>query len=164
THDQEEAFEVADQVVVMRAGRVEQAGTPQEVFDHPANPFVMDFLGNVNVFHGRAQDGKVLLGGMEVAYPEHPHAESKAVMGYVRPHELDIDRVPTDKSSLQCTVMQINPAGSVAKVRVMSEEFGIAVNVDLHLERYSELKLKTGEVVYVAPRRVRVFSPDDYVI
>lgn len=164
THDQEEAFEVADRVVVMRAGRIEQSGTPQEVFDHPANPFVMDFLGNVNVFHGRAQDGKVLLGGMEVAYPEHPHSESKAVMGYVRPHELDIDRLPNGKSSLQATVMQINPAGSVAKVRVMSEEFGLAINVDLNLERYGELQLKTGEVVYVAPRKVRVFAPDDYTI
>ena len=53
THDQEEAFEVADRVVVMNKGRIEQVGTPQEVFDHPATPFVMDFLGNVNVFHGR---------------------------------------------------------------------------------------------------------------
>ena len=53
THDQEEAFEVADSVVVMNQGRVEQIGAPDEVFDHPANPFVMDFLGNVNVFHGR---------------------------------------------------------------------------------------------------------------
>src|SRR5262249_7118551 len=53
THDQEEAFEVADSVVVMRDGKVEQSGTPQDVFDHPANGFVMDFLGNVNVFHGR---------------------------------------------------------------------------------------------------------------
>ena len=52
THDQEEAFEVADRVVVMNKGRIEQVGTPQEVFDHPATPFVMDFLGNVNVFHG----------------------------------------------------------------------------------------------------------------
>lgn len=164
THDQEEAFEVADRVVVMRAGRVEQAGTPQEVFDHPANPFVMDFLGNVNVFHGRAQDGKFHVGGLEVEYPDHPHGESKPVMGYVRPHELDLDRFPSGKGSLEAKVMQINPAGSVAKVRVMSEEFGIAINVDLNLERYSELKLQTGDVVYVAPRKMRVFSPDDYVI
>src|SRR5258707_10279959 len=94
THDQEEAFEVADRVVVMNQGRVEQVGTPQQVFDHPANPFVMDFLGNVNVFHGRAQDGKVLLGNLEVAYPQYPHAESRDVVGYVRPHELDINRLP----------------------------------------------------------------------
>jgi sulfate transport system ATP-binding protein len=170
THDQEEAFEVADRVVVMRNGRVEQAGTPQDVFDHPANPFVMDFLGSVNVFHGRAQDGKVLLGGMEffggmeVAYPEHPHAESKAVMGFVRPHELEIDRHPNGKSSLPARVVQINPAGSVAKVRVTSDEFGLALNIDLHMERYNELQLRSGDTVYVSPRRVRVFTPEDYAI
>src|SRR5438270_770699 len=70
THDQEEAFEVADRVVVMNRGRVEQIGTPQEIFDHPANAFVMDFLGNVNVFHGRIHDGKAFLGEAELAYPE----------------------------------------------------------------------------------------------
>src|SRR5262249_4228683 len=53
THDQEEAFSVADRVVVMNRGRIEQEGTPAEVFEHPVNGFVMDFLGNVNVFHGR---------------------------------------------------------------------------------------------------------------
>jgi len=164
THDQEEAFEVADRVVVMRAGRVEQEGTPQQVFDHPANPFVMDFLGNVNVFHGRAQGGKVLMGNMEVEYPQYPHAESRDVVGYVRPHELDINRTPNGKSGVPATVVQINPAGSVAKVRVISDEFGIALNVDLTLERYSELQLNTGDTVYVVPRRVRVFMPDDYVI
>ena len=75
THDQEEAFELADYVVVMRGGRVEQEGSPQEVFDRPANPFVMDFLGNVNVFHGRVQDGKVLLPGFEMAYPDCPEGD-----------------------------------------------------------------------------------------
>jgi sulfate transport system ATP-binding protein len=163
THDQEEAFEVADRVVVMNRGRVEQQGTPQEVFDHPANPFVMDFLGNVNVFHGRAQEGKVLLGNLEVAYPQYPHAESRDIVGYVRPHELDINREPNGKAGLPAKVLQINPAGSVAKVRVISDEFGLALNVDLPLERYSDLQLTAGETVYVVPRRVRVFM-DDYVI
>ena len=77
THDQEEAFEVADKVVIMRAGKVEQAGTPQEVFEHPANAFVMDFLGNVNVFHGRVQDGVATLGGLEVQWPAYPHSEPR---------------------------------------------------------------------------------------
>ena len=164
THDQEEAFEVADRVVVMNQGRVEQEGTPQEVFDHPANPFVMDFLGNVNVLQGRAQNGKVLVGNMEVAYPQYPHAQSRAVVGYVRPHELDINRSPDGNSGLPAKVLQINPAGSLAKVRVVSEEFGIALNVDLTLQRYGELQLNVGETVYVVPRRVRVFLPEDYVI
>jgi sulfate transport system ATP-binding protein len=164
THDQEEAFEVADRVVVMNHGRVEQEGTPQEVFDHPANPFVMDFLGNVNVFHGRAQGGKVLLGNMEVEYPQYPHAESRDIVGYIRPHELDLNRAPDDRSGLPAKIVQINPAGPVAKVRVVSDEFGLALNVDLTLERYSELQLQPGETVFVVPRRVRVFMPEDYAI
>jgi sulfate transport system ATP-binding protein len=69
THDQEEAFEVADRVVVMNRGRIEQVGTPEEVFEHPANGFVMDFLGNVNVFHGRVEGGRAVAGGLELAVP-----------------------------------------------------------------------------------------------
>ena len=164
THDQEEAFEVADRVVVMNQGRIEQQGTPQEVFDHPANPFVMDFLGNVNVFRGHVQGGKVRLGSMEVEYPSYPHAQSREVVGYVRPHELDINRTPNGKSGLPARVLQINPAGAVAKVRVISDEFGLAMNVDLSLLRYSELQLRTGETVYLVPRHVRVFLPEDYAI
>ena len=166
THDQEEAFEVADRVVVMNHGHIEQSGTPQEVFDHPATPFVMDFLGNVNVFHGRVQDGMAMMGALNIAYPDYPHAESRNATAYVRPHELDIEHAPFGTSSLKAKVMQVNPAGSVAKVRVYSEEFGLALNVDLNLERYAELGLKPDDVVYVAARRVRVFMPPaaDYSI
>jgi sulfate transport system ATP-binding protein len=164
THDQEEAFEVADRVVVMNHGKIEQEGTPQQVFDHPANPFVMDFLGDVNMFRGHVQEGKVRLGTMEVEYPLYPHAESREVVGYVRPHELDINRTPNGNSGLPAKVLQINPAGSVAKVRVVSDEYGLAMNVDLPLDRYGELQLCAGETVYVVPRRVRVFLPEDYAI
>ena len=62
THDQEEALEVADRVVVMNKGRIEQQGTPQEVWEHPASPFVYDFLGDVNLFHGRASGGQMQMG------------------------------------------------------------------------------------------------------
>src|SRR5262249_29875680 len=100
THDQEEAFEVADQVVVMNHGRIAQVGTPEEVFEHPANGFVMDFLGNVNVFHGRVEGGRALLqNGFELDYPDYPHGEAKPATVYVRPHELEIDRRPSDRPS-----------------------------------------------------------------
>ena len=75
THDQAEAFEVADQIVVMNKGRVEQSGTPAEVFEHPKNAFVMDFLGNVNVFRAHLKDGRVLFGDIEM--PVRPGAWSK---------------------------------------------------------------------------------------
>ena len=164
THDQEEAFEVADRVVVMHNGRIEQHGTPQEVFDHPANPFVMDFLGNVNVFQGRIQNGKIVVGGIEMAYPEYPHGESRAATAYIRPHELDIDRSPVDTSSLRAKVIQVNPNGSVAKVRLESEESELELHVEINLERYAELGLRPGDLVHVAPRRFRVFFPEDYAI
>ena len=164
THDQEEAFEVADRVVVMNHGRVEQHGTPQEVFDHPSNPFVMDFLGNVNVFQGRVQNGKMLLGGLEIACPEYPDGESRNATAYIRPHELDIDRCPLEASSLRAKVLQINPNGSVAKLRLESESSKLELNVEINLDRYSELSLRPGDLVHVAPRRFRVFFPEDYAI
>jgi sulfate/thiosulfate transport system ATP-binding protein len=165
THDQEEAFEVADKVVVMNAGKIEQVGTPQEVFDHPASAFVMDFLGNVNVFHGRLQDGRAHVGGMQFDYPDYAHQEALPTTLYVRPHELELNHSPSEVGSLKAHVERVNPAGSVAKVFVWSDEFGIGMHVELSSERYAELQVRTGDIVYVSPRRVRAFVPEpEYVI
>jgi sulfate transport system ATP-binding protein len=166
THDQEEAFEVADKVVVMQAGRIEQTGTPQEVFEHPANAFVMDFLGNVNVFHGRVANGRAVLGGgsMEVAWPDYPHNESAPATVYVRPHELDLSHGPDGLSSFAAKVLHVNPAGAVARVQLSAAETGDLIQVEITPERFKELGLQAGATVYVAPRRVRVFVPDDYSI
>lgn len=164
THDQEEAFEMADQVVVMSQGRIEQTGTPQEVFDNPATSFVMDFLGNVNVFHGRVQAGRVEMGPFSLQYDGYQHDEPRNATAYVRPHELDIDRSPS-QSSLLGTVKQINPAGSVLKVRIAVAEFGVELNVDVTHYRAQALGLKLNDTIYVHPRSVRVFMPEaDYVI
>jgi sulfate/thiosulfate transport system ATP-binding protein len=163
THDQEEAFEVADRVVVMNRGRIEQSGSPNEVFEHPANPFVMDFLGNVNVFHGRVQNGRAVLGDIEVECPEYPYQEARAATLYVRPHELDIEHAPNGVASLRARVERINPAGSVARVQLLATDFDLGLNVEISPERYVELGLKTGDTVYVSPRKIRVFVPE-YVI
>jgi sulfate transport system ATP-binding protein len=160
THDQEEAFEVADKVVVMNRGRVEQAGSPEEVFEHPANAFVMDFLGNVNVFHGRVEGGRAVLDPFEVAYPDYTHGEAKPAAVYVRPYELEVDRVPRGRSALKAEILRINPARSAVKVELLSKDFGIGVTVELAQERHAELQLKIGEIVYVFPKRVRVFVQD----
>jgi sulfate transport system ATP-binding protein len=147
----------------MRAGRVEQTGSPEEVFEHPANAFVMDFLGHVNVFHGRVQNGRAVLGSVEVACPEYADQEARPVMVYVRPHELDIDRSADTRSSLKAKILHINPTGSVTRVQLHAPEFDREIHVDVSPSRYAELSLKPGDVVYVWPRRIRVFMPD-YVI
>jgi sulfate transport system ATP-binding protein len=163
THDQEEAFEVADRVVIMNRGRIEQVGSPADIFEHPANPFVMDFLGNVNVFHGSVQDGRARLGSIELAYPEYTDHESRAATAFIRSHELEILRTKNGRPSLEAKVMHVNPARPVVKVRVYSEAFGVLLNVDVSWERFSELGIAPGDVVYVAPRQMRVFV-QDYVI
>jgi sulfate transport system ATP-binding protein len=160
THDQEEAFEVADRVVIMNHGRIEQTGSPEEIFEHPANPFVMDFLGNVNVFHGSVQNGRARLGSLEIAYPDYPHDQSRAATAFVRSHELEIVRARNGRPSLEAKVTHINPARPVVKVRVYSEAFGVVLTVDVSWERFAELRLAVGDTVYVSPRQLRVFVQD----
>jgi sulfate transport system ATP-binding protein len=159
THDQEEAFEVADQVVVMRQGRVEQTGSPQEIFDQPANAFIMDFLGNVNIFHGRMERGRLVVGNVEVGCDGADHQDAGTTAFYVRPHELDIER-GADQRGLTARVLHINPAGPVVRVRLVAAELGMPILVELSRDRLVELALQPNETVHVVPRRVRVFAPE----
>jgi sulfate transport system ATP-binding protein len=165
THDQEEAFAVADKVVVMNKGCVEQTGTPQEVFDHPANAFVMDFLGNVNIFHGRAfANGRVPIPDCRVIGPSAnghlPSAIPPEAKVYVRPHELDISYLPNGAPGLRARVLHVNPVGSMTRVELLALDFEIEVHVELSPGRSEELALSPGETVYVSPRRARVFVPE----
>jgi sulfate transport system ATP-binding protein len=156
THDQEEALEVADRVVVMNQGRIEQVGTPQEVFDRPATAFVMGFLGSVNVFRGRVQAGQALLGPLELAYPDHPDAEPRPAAGYARPHELEVSRDDSPGPGLWATLLRVNPAGSVVRLELASAEAAL-LHVEIPRERHDALRLRTGERLYLRPRAVRVF-------
>jgi len=163
THDQAEAFEVADQIVVMNAGRVEQAGTPSEVFEHPANAFVMDFLGNVNVFQAQLKDGRVLFGDVEMPIDQNrimPTGSGGTADVYVRPHELTIERTAEAGNCLQGKVVHVNAAGSVVKVRILAADFGLMLNVDLTPERYRDLAVCVGDEVFVSPKTAKMFEPD----
>jgi sulfate/thiosulfate transport system ATP-binding protein len=170
THDQTEAFEVADKVVVMSQGRVEQSGSPAEVFEHPANEFVMDFLGNVNVITARMEDGRVLLGHVEmpIGNGRVGRTASGEATVFVRPHELDLARKAEAGKSLVAKVVHINPAGSVAKVRVIVHDFGLMLNIDVTPDRHRELNLRVGEEVFVTPKTAKFFgappSDLDYAI
>jgi sulfate transport system ATP-binding protein len=161
THDQEEALEVADRIVVMNEGKIEQEGTPEELFERPRTPFVMSFLGEVNTFHGRVQNGRAIFPGMEAAFPEHPHANAKAARAYARPHELDIQRACRDEQCLPATVRHVNPAGAVTKVELVLVDQETVVQANLSRERYLELQLRQGDAVFVVPRQLRIFVGED---
>jgi sulfate/thiosulfate transport system ATP-binding protein len=162
THDQEEAMEVADRVVVMNEGRVEQVGTPDEVYHHPANPFVCNFLGNINLFHARVDGSKVYMGEVAMELPEKMHPEVTQALIYVRPHLFDLDYQPNGTHSFRATVEHVNSAGPVVKVELVSE-WGDPVQVELSQERYLALQLRKGIEVFVTPREKRIFV-ENYAI
>lgn len=111
THDQEEALEVADKIVLMNKGNIEQVGAPKEVYNHPASPFVYGFLGNVNLFHGRVHEGVLDAGGVSFDAPDHAQTQDAKGIGYVRPHDLEVDRyVAGTGSGADGIVVQIGRA------------------------------------------------------
>ncbi len=159
THDQEEALEVATRVAVLNNGRIEQVGTPDELYHHPATPFVSGFLGNVNLFHGRIEDGRIYVRGTPIAFHHDDRSSAgngdKAVV-YVRPHLLDIHLAPNGKDSFSATVRHINAAGPRVKIDLISQ-WGDPVRVEIDHEQLRELDLKEAEEVYLSPREHKVF-------
>ena len=159
THDQEEALEVADRVVVMNHGRIEQIGTPEEVFHKPATQFVMEFLGQVNVFRGRVHGGMAMLGEVPLEGHFFPGQDDKSALVYMRPHELDIKLYRNGAPSFPAKVTRINPAGSIAKVTTRTDE-GQEILVDVGLDDYQRLSLTEGSHVFIYPKNARVFIPE----
>ncbi len=160
THDQEEALEVADRIVVMNEGRVEQAGTPDEVYENPANPFILSFLGSVNLFHGRVHMGKARLGAIDIAVPEHATTDNTAVVGYVRSHDISVERRPSDGASIGAEVRNVHSIGPIVRVTFGVNGKNETIQAELTREVFQKLALKKGERVYVRPRNVRVFVED----
>src|SRR5579872_3341843 len=159
THDQEEALEVADRVAIMNAGQIEQVGTPEEVYDHPATPFVFDFLGKVNLFHGRIEAGLASLGSLELAAPEHIGQVSGPAFGYVRPHDVEIMRHEEEgEPAIRAHITQISGAGPHARIELVRVDSGETIEAELPKLRYQELGLRTGEIVFVKPLAIRLFA------
>jgi sulfate transport system ATP-binding protein len=143
THDQEEAMEVADRIVVMNEGRIEQEGSPDQVYDNPATPFVLKFLGDVNLFHGRTAAGR------------------DADVSYVRPHELDVVASASD-DTWPVTLAQTLTVGPNTRIEFRRDDDGSYVDVELSREAWTglreQLALKNGSRVHLKPRRVTRFS------
>jgi sulfate/thiosulfate transport system ATP-binding protein len=159
THDQEEALEVADRIVVMNGGRIEQQGTPSEVYDQPASPFVYEFLGNVNLFQGRVHQGMAQMGGMQLSAPEHAGTRNSAAVGYVRSHDIEIERRRVDASCIKAEVCYILSVGPTVRIDLKLEG-GECIEVDLSRDVAERLTLRVGEEVYARPRKMRVFTED----
>jgi sulfate transport system ATP-binding protein len=159
THDQEEALELADRIVVMNQGRIEQIGSAEEVYHHPANAFVYNFLGNVNLFHGRIEGGKIFLGDTAVELDSthaHAHPDGGSAILYLRPHLLEIVNRPGGKQTFPAKVKSINPAGPQVKVELVAA-WGDLVQVEVDHERFRVLNLSPGDDIFLRPKEDRLF-------
>jgi sulfate transport system ATP-binding protein len=162
THDQEEALEVADRIVVMNRGRVEQIGTPQEVYDHPKTPFVYSFLGSVNLFHGRVNDKALQIGKHELQLEEQTTASDTAAVGFVRPHEIDIAKYGDPQGGLPAKVRRMLTLGPSTRLELVLEDDEQLIEAEIGRERLRELNLTEGETVLIRPVNVRIFPKDSF--
>jgi sulfate transport system ATP-binding protein len=154
THDQEEALEVADRVAILNQGRLEQIGTPQSIYDNPASPFVYNFLGNVNLFHGRlladlSTDGR---GG-------DTENSVQTAIGFVRPHELELSRtLPLNGKAVVASIVRIHAAGPQVRLELSIAGNGRPVAAELGRKQFEELGLVAGDDVFVWPQSIRLFD------
>ncbi|MBA3345127.1 MAG: TOBE-like domain-containing protein [Gemmatimonadales bacterium] len=158
THDQEEALEVSDRVVIMNEGKIEQSGTPEEVYERPATQFVYGFLGDVNLFHGRIHEGKVNIGDSQLEAPEWATARDQAGVAYVRTFDVQLEPTRTGPSSLEATVRHVRAFGPVVRMELDLVGGGRSIEAHIPRARFDSLGLIKGQVVYVSPTNVRVFA------
>lgn len=156
THDQEEALEVADKIVVMNKGRIEQQGTPEEVYDTPSNPFVYEFLGNVNLFHARVKHGHSTIGNIHIPSPEHAEREEQQGLAYVRPHEIEVLTQPTE-NAIKVNLDLVTIVGPVARLEVLTEIDEQLIHVELSKVQFKQLGISKGDNAWIQPRYSKVF-------
>ena len=157
THDQEEALELADRVVLMNNAVIEQVGTPQEVYDHPATSFAYEFLGHVNRFDCNVADGKVAVCGGEIAVPTGTvNGDGKAI-AYVRPHDIEIFNGAV-MAGRPAVVRYLMAAGPVAKIELSFDDDGTLLEAEIGRAQLHALDLHVGQPVYVRARKARVFA------
>ncbi len=144
THDQEEAMEVADQIVVMNQGQIEQVGSPAEIYDHPASPFVMSFVGPVNELSPRSQ-----LSCQLSDYQTGPHQL------FLRPHDVQVE-VDPNSSGVSARVEDVIHLGREIQAELILNDGG-SLWVHLSREQYASKPFQVGQQVYIRPKVVKAF-------
>lgn len=157
THDQEEALDVADRVVLMNAGRIEQVGTPGEVWEHPATPFVYGFLGDVNRLSGFVRRGVWQGAGLTLPAPEFGTAEALPATAFVRPHHIQVERGP-DMEGIPVKLNHAYIAGASARLELERLDQSSTLEAEIPEHLYRTLGFRKGEHLFARFNNARVFS------
>ena len=162
THDQEEALEVADEVVIMNKGRVEQQGEPQAVYDAPGTAFVYGFLGHVNQFHGRVRGGRQHTGGAALDMPGLEGAADAPGTAYVRPHDIQIEPMPASGrpatgQGLPVNLQRAHAFGPLAQLELRREDTQEIIEVVMPSLEFDRIRAQGHRRFIARPRQARVF-------
>lgn len=184
THDQEEALDIADTIMIINNGKIEQIGTPDEVYHNPCNPFVYNFLGHYNVFKAvKNKNGKISIldtkesgfVNKEKWYYKHKIVSSIAQLFtldkkieneilnkeyfeiFVRPHDMEILEKSKSENCIEATVTHINLASSLAKIELESPRYEI-IHSEITHDALKNLKIKKGDQVFVKPKQFTMFE------
>jgi sulfate transport system ATP-binding protein len=156
THDQEEALEVADRIVVMNHGRVEQVGSPQDVYDHPQTSFVYEFLGAANRLQGEVDARGFIVDGATSPIAAQAHFSGRA-LAYVRPHDLALYPADgTHRDGIVVDVRRVVTLGGSVRVELEGSAGGV-IEAELDRDAWRALRLDIGDGVTAVPRALRVF-------
>jgi sulfate transport system ATP-binding protein len=155
THDQEEALEIADEVVIMNQAKIEQIGAPHEVYDHPATPFVYQFLGNVNVLQASAL--------VQAGSPADPAAVQSNGRVYVRPHDIEVLPHETGVAGIPAVLRYVHAAGPQARLTLEQIETREIVEAEISRAELARLDLKLNSLVLLRLRQSHTFA-EDYAI
>lgn len=160
THDQNEAMELSDKIIVINQGRVEQIGKPQEIYEHPRTSFVAGFLGPVNILQGEVQAGKVSAGGFEFDLSQKEvHREKDSVEALIRPSDIALRKV-SGEDLPSGIVKRISFLGWGIKVEVVLSD-GQPLIAHVEKEEFKSLGLTLGQEVFIEPRKAKVFNPSN---
>jgi sulfate transport system ATP-binding protein len=155
THDQREAFEVADQIVVLNEGRVQQFGPPQALYERPDSPFVARFLGQINVL---PLETIQLAEGEDASFPGLGLADGSSAQIYVRPHDLDVRRERNGRPCWSARVERVTPLGGVVRMELAIDD-DHRIHLELPSDQTPEPGVARGDMVHVVPRLINVFDP-----
>lgn len=163
THDQEEALELSEHVVLLRNGQVEQAGSPTELYENPANGFVASFLGGAKILKGSVESGRAQFAEQSMS-TSVDLADGALVEAFVRPHDIGIEKVTDPAAGNQlATVSRLIRVGSFVKLSIALPD-GDSISVQLPRRECDERGLQEGDHVRLDLREVKVAAPMDYVI
>ncbi|MCY1082077.1 sulfate/molybdate ABC transporter ATP-binding protein [Archangium lansingense] len=159
THDQEEALEISQHVVVLSDGRVAQAGPPEEIYDRPTTPFVASFVGGTSVLRGRVRSGRAEVGSLVVDAPQSAQ-EGEAVQAFVRPHDIKLARSANGSNELTTgRVERLKSVGGYVKV-LLKLPSGETVTVEVPRAEFDDLGVVEGDHVHADVRMAKVFLGD----